>query len=157
MALIVDVDMRFAQPETERRKLEAFLERACSEALKAEGWDAAEVSVVVTGDEEIRTLNREFRGIDEPTDVLSFPLEEWEGDPAEGVPVGEILLGDVVISLERARSQADEYGHSLLRELGFLAVHGVLHLLGYDHETEDDRRAMREREEAVLSALGLTV
>ena len=95
--------------------------------------------------------------------MLSFPLEEWdleegedESEPGDPSPP-EVLLGDVVISLERAAAQSDEYGHSLQRELGFLLVHGVLHLLGYDHETDEERQAMREREEAILSQLGLEV
>ncbi len=163
MALIVDVDVRIAQSDADRLELESFLTRVGSQVLSAEGWNDAEVSVVVTGDDEIKALNREFRGKDEPTDVLSFPLEEWDleegedeselGDPSPP----EVLLGDVVISLERAAAQSDEYGHSLQRELGFLLVHGVLHLLGYDHETDEERQAMREREEAILSQLGLEV
>jgi len=167
MAVIVDVEVNADQPGVDRDELESFLVRVCSEALRAEGWQDAEVSVVVTGDEEIRTLNREYRGIDAPTDVLSFPLEEWEegpaGPPAAGAGAGanegppELPLGDVVISIERARQQAEEYGHSFWRELGFLAVHGVLHLLGYDHQSERERKVMREREEAILGELGLGV
>lgn len=156
MALIVDVDIRVE--DATGLELETFLERVVSKALAAEGLARGEVSVVVTGDDEIQALNRAYRGIDAPTDVLSFPLDE----PSEA-PVGEqgpplpVHLGDVVISLQRARVQAEEYGHSLRREIGFLAVHGVLHLLGYDHETEEEQRAMRAREEAVLALLGLAI
>jgi len=171
MALTVDVDVRSAASDAERRELEAFLGRVVARALSEEGLKDAEVSVVVTGDEEIRALNREYRGIDEPTDVLSFPLAEPGENASETAPFepaeragGEgglsgppVHLGDIVISLERARLQAEEYGHSFLRELGFLAVHGALHLLGYDHETEEERRLMRGREEAVLALLGLGV
>lgn len=113
-----------------------------------------EVSVVFADDEYIRELNRQYRGLDKATDVLSFALDEGEEPEVIGGPQ-ETLLGDIVISLETACRQAAEYGHSLERELAFLAVHGMLHLAGYDHEEESDRAAMRGREEEVLSLLGI--
>ncbi len=113
----------------------------------------AEVSLVFVDDEYIHRLNREYRGVDRPTDVLSFALQEGEPMPDAGEE--ETLLGDVVISLETARRQSEEYGHSFEREVAFLVAHGVLHLLGYDHQTEEEGRTMREKEEAVLGRLGL--
>lgn len=117
-----------------------------------------EVSVLITDDDGIHELNREFRGIDRKTDVLSFPMLEYESEekPKEDMlPGGENILGDIVISLETAVSQAEEYGHSVLREISFLTVHSMLHLFGYDHETDKDRQKMRDREEYFLNKLGL--
>lgn len=124
-------------------------------------WDC-EVSVLITDNENIRLLNAEHRGKDTPTDVLSFPMLDFGesgqivGDVAQQ-SVGGMMLGDIVISLERAAEQADEYGHSLEREVGFLTAHSMLHLLGYDHETgETAREVMRQKEERALLELGLT-
>ncbi|MGI6609355.1 MAG: rRNA maturation RNase YbeY [Limnochordia bacterium] len=116
----------------------------------------AEVSVVLGDDEMLHELNRSWRNVDAPTDVLSFALEEQDADePMHELGEGEPrLLGDIVISLPRARSQAAEYGHTLSRELAFLAVHGVLHLLGFDHDEEAERQEMRAHEEMILSKLG---
>jgi len=115
-----------------------------------------EVSILLVDDAAIRELNSLYRGIDAPTDVLSFAMNE---DTAEGegftVMEDDNILGDVVISLETASRQAEEYGHSLEREVGFLAVHGVLHLLGYDHAGDRDTARMRAREEEVLAGLDL--
>ena len=111
-----------------------------------------EVSVVLANDEYIHALNREYRGIDRPTDVLSFALNEGEEPEVIGGPE-EVLLGDIIISIETATRQATEYGHSLERELAYLTVHGILHLLGYDHMIEEDKQKMRREEEHVLSLL----
>lgn len=139
-------------------EIEKLLTAACSRALLIEGVAAAEVSLVVTGDRQIHELNRAYRGVDRPTDVLSFPLFEPDEvrqavEAAEGEPQA---LGDIVISIERAHAQGEEYGHGIRRELAFLAVHGLLHLLGYDHETEAERALMRAREEEILASLGLS-
>ena len=139
-----------------------FLRKAIRAVLNAEGVDRpCEIDVEITDDEGIRALNKEMRGVDAPTDVLSFPMFELkpgdkpsgrDADPATGL----VPLGDMCISFERARAQAGEYGHSARRELAYLAVHSVLHLLGYDHLDEGPMKAqMREREEAVLGSLGL--
>ena len=115
----------------------------------------SEVSVVLVDDRYIRQLNREYRDNDYATDVLSFALNEGdEPQIIDGSP--ENLLGDIIISLETAVRQANEYGHSLEREVAFLTVHGMLHLLGYDHEEEADRQEMRREEEFVLGKLGIT-
>jgi len=113
-----------------------------------------EVSLVLASDEYIHALNREYRGIDCSTDVLSFALNEGE-EPVVFDGPEEVLLGDIVISIETATRQAAEYGHSLERELAYLTVHGILHLLGYDHMTEEDKQEMRREEEYVLSLLGI--
>ena len=117
--------------------------------------DLAEVSLMFTDDETIHEMNREYRGIDRPTDVLSFALEEGEEEEIYGGPE-ENLLGDIIISVETATRQAEEYGHSVEREMAFLALHGMLHLLGYDHKEEEERKEMRAQEEAILASLGIT-
>lgn len=112
-----------------------------------------EVSLSFVDNAAIQELNRDFRGIESPTDVLSFPQADDENFAfIEGMP---LVLGDIVISLERALEQAEEYGHSIEREVLYLAVHGFFHLLGYDHESPEDQKAMREREERVLGELDL--
>ena len=142
--------------------LRSFLRRVIRAALDAEGVEApCEVSVLVTNDTGIHRVNVDMRGVDAPTDVLSFPMFELapgdkpsgdDADPATGL----VPLGDMCISLERAHAQAKEYGHSNRRELAYLAVHSVLHLLGYDHLDEGPMKAqMRGREEDIMSALGL--
>jgi probable rRNA maturation factor len=121
---------------------------------------AREVEVLFTDDEGIRALNARYRGKDEPTDVLSFPLEDAGASPGSGAPppqAGPIdpSLGSIVINLSRCQAQAEEYGHAFARELCYLTVHSVLHLLGYDHQTEADKAKMREHEERVMQKLGL--
>ncbi|MTV50149.1 rRNA maturation RNase YbeY [Heliobacillus mobilis] len=115
-----------------------------------------EISLVLTDDEKIRTMNLQYRNIDAPTDVLSFAMEEQTDDEPEFEdPSAGQILGDIIISVETAERQAKEYGHSLEREMGFLFVHGMFHLLGYDHQEEEDTRAMRAVEEKVLQNQGL--
>ena len=142
--------------------LSSFLRKVIRTALEAEGVDVpCEVSVLVTGDGGIRQVNLDMRGVDAPTDVLSFPMFDLTpGDkpgPEDADPATELVpLGDMCISLERAKAQAREYGHSNRRELAYLVVHSVLHLLGYDHLDEGAEKArMRAREEAVLLELGI--
>ena len=141
----------------------AFLRKVIRTALAAEGVDfPCEVDVPVTGDAGIRDINREMRQVDAPTDVLSFPVFDLtpgelpgpeDADPGTGL----VPLGDMVISLERVHAQAKEFGHSSRRELAYLAVHSVLHLLGYDHLDEGPmKQQMRVREEAILGELGIT-
>jgi len=138
----------------------ASLKRAVAAALVAEGRGSGyAVDVRVTDDAGIRALNRAHRGVDAPTDVLSFPLQLPANGAADApfvLPPGEpVHLGDLVLSWPRAVAQAAQYGHSVARESAYLAVHGVLHLLGYDHERPADARAMRAREETILGVLGL--
>jgi len=134
------------------------IRRLLTTALDLENLDApAEVGLTITDDARIQEMNRQYRQVDAATDVLSFPLLSEADLKGRGdfvtAPDGLVHLGDVVVSLPRAREQAAEFGHSLQRELGYLIVHGLLHLLGYDHETEADQRRMREREEAILAAV----
>ncbi|GIO27579.1 rRNA maturation RNase YbeY [Ornithinibacillus bavariensis] len=118
--------------------------------------DDAEVSVTFVTNEEIQEINRDYRNLDKPTDVISFALEESvEGEMAiigEDLPV---VLGDIIISVERAEEQAKDYNHSFERELGFLAVHGFLHLLGYDHMTKEDEKIMFGKQEEILGEYNL--
>ena len=141
----------------------AFIRKVIRTALAAEGMTLpCEVDVRLTHDSGIHEINKEMREVDAPTDVLSFPVfdlvpgelpEEEDADPGTGL----IPLGDMVISMERVTAQAKEYGHSNRRELAYLVVHSVLHLLGYDHLDEGpQKKQMREREEAILAELGIT-
>ncbi len=143
-------------------EMENVIERAVSttmEVLECGDTDC-EVSVLITDDEGIRKINRETRDIDAPTDVLSFPILEFDDN---GVMIDDsgdydgdlLLLGDIVISLERAAAQAEEYGHSLMRELGFLSAHSALHLMGFDHQGEEDTPVMQAHERAVMEKMGL--
>ena len=134
-----------------------LIRRCCNAVLRSEDFPgSAEVSVSFLNNEQIRELNRDHRGKDIETDVLSFPMGEngvYDANPETGASV----LGDIVISVEKAVTQAELYGHTLQREIGFLTVHSMLHLLGYDHEEGGLPAAlMREKEEEVLEELGLT-
>lgn len=133
-----------------------LVRRCCTAVLVQEEFDgAAEVSVTFVDDEEIHKLNRQFRNIDRSTDVLSFPLGE-NGVYDINHDTGAKMLGDIVISIPHAIDQADRYGHTLQREIGFLTVHSMLHLLGYDHVNGGiESVRMREKEETVLTKLGL--
>ena len=118
-----------------------------------------EVSVTFTDNEGIHELNKKFRGVDKPTDVLSFPLFDFEGETEEP-PIDEVMsnLGDIVISLEKAKEQAEEFGHSFERETAFLCVHSMLHLLGYDHErSEEEDVEMRSKQSEIMKIMGLEV
>ena len=144
--------------------IEALLQRVIPAVLETEGVKTAcEVDVLLTDDEGIHGINLEMREVDRPTDVLSFPMFDYTpGEPpvddADADPeTGLTPLGDMVLSLERARAQAQEFGHSAEREVAYLAVHSILHLLGYDHMDDGPQKAqMRSREEEILNALGIT-
>ena len=130
------------------------MEEAAGVLFQQEGVDEerAEISLTLVSLEEIRELNRDYRDVDRETDVLSFPQFE----SVENMPeFGELCLGDVVICLDKVEEQAKEFGHSFERELIYLFVHSLLHLLGYDHMEEDEKQEMRQREEAVMSAIDL--
>ena len=130
---------------------ESLIRSVVERALAREGASGS-VCVLITDAEEILRLNAGYRNIDRVTDVLTFPA--WEGDAILCPPDG--YLGDIAICLERAEEQASEYGHSLERELAFLAVHGALHLLGYDHMEPQDEKSMLARQEEILNELGYT-
>ena len=135
--------------------LRRLVKAAIAATLDFEDFTAdCEVSVTFTDNERIHVLNREYRNVDRPTDVLSFPL--YEGEEL-GQAFGPVALGDIVLSLEKAKAQAEEYGHSFEREVAFLTVHSTLHLLGYDHETsEEDETDMFRRQNAVMDLMGLS-
>lgn len=133
-----------------------LIRRCCHAVLELENFEGlAEVSVRFVDNEQIRQLNNTYRSIDRETDVLSFPLGE-NGEYDINYDTGAKMLGDIVISMEKAFEQAEFYNHSLQREVGFLTVHSMLHLLGYDHEASGlEEVRMREKEETVLTHIGL--
>ena len=142
--------------------LRALITKCALRVLESEGVDFdAFVDVTIVDGETIREMNREYRDKDAVTDVLSFPMYEfYNGEPEEELEAdpesGRVMLGDMILNYDRAREQAADFGHSVERECGFLTVHSVLHLLGYDHEREeDDRLLMRGKEEENLTSLGL--
>lgn len=133
-------------------EMNRLIERVIATAAEQESLASGEVSILLVDDREIQRYNARYRGVDQPTDVLSFSMLEGESLPSQEIPQ---LLGDILISMPRAVSQAAEFGHSLERELGFLVVHGFLHLLGYDHDTPEAEQEMFARQERVLARLGL--
>ena len=144
------------------RELEDTLKRVCQKTLEYEKCDFdAQISITRVDDEEIKRLNKEFREKDMPTDVLSFPILEFDSErnivDAEYDTDGDrIVLGDIVISAERAKEQAESFGHSFLREMSFLTVHSMLHLLGYDHvDDPEGERQMCTKQEEILSLLNI--
>lgn len=127
----------------------------------------AEVNVIFTDDEGIRQINRQYRQLDAPTDVLSFPLVDYEipadfghvEEQAEDYfnpETGELMLGDIILSVDKIEQQAREYGHTQKRELAFLVAHSMLHLMGYDHMEEGERKVMEEKQSQILTDLGIT-
>lgn len=147
---------------------EEVIKTVISKTLETENCPyETEVNVLLTGNEEIHEANKEFRGIDRPTDVLSFPMVDYEfpsdfscvdENPESYInpETDELLLGDIMISVDKVYEQANEYGHSPKREFAFLIAHSMLHLLGYDHIDEAERKVMEEKQEAILDALGIT-
>ncbi len=142
------IDARFASSVSG-----PWLKGVARRVLEVEGVAAAELGVVVTDDATVQRLNRDYAGEDAPTDVLSFPLTE--GEPFVSPPDGVLRLGEVVISYPTAERQAAEAGRATEAEVAHLLIHGVLHLLGYDHAEPEEERRMRAREEALLAAAGL--
>lgn len=148
--------------EEDTTELEALLEQVIPAALEAEGVELpCEINVLLTGDAGIQAINLAERGVDAPTDVLSFPMfdlrpgdkpSEADADPGSHL----VPLGDMVLNLDRVKSQGEEYGHGPRRECAYLAVHSILHLLGYDHMDDGPMKAqMRAREEDILGQLGI--
>ncbi|KUP34338.1 rRNA maturation factor [Bacillus halotolerans] len=154
MSLLIDiVDETGSVSEGMLKEVENLLQFAA----EREGvQDQAEVSVTIVTNEDIQQINKEYRGKDTPTDVISFALEE-EGEDEVEIVGAEMppVLGDIIISADRTREQAEEYNHSFKRELGFLAVHGFLHLLGYDHMTKEEEEEMFTKQKDLLDAYGL--
>ena len=153
MTVLIDI-----RTEGFPEEMEAVMEKIALDSLKYEGFqEECEISISIVDNEEIHQINNQFRGIDRPTDVLSFPqLTFEEGEIMDRNEKGEVVLGDIIISLERAREQAEEYGHSLRREFAFLVAHSMLHLLGYDHMTPEEAAVMEAKQEEVLQRLGIT-
>ena len=151
------ISMENAQDKIE---LGEYLEQRLQDGLNAVAKlhdldDMTEVDITIVDDDEIHQLNRDYRGVDRPTDVLSFALDEDDEDEPELLEGQLHLLGDIIISAETATRQAEEFGHGLEREIVYLAVHGLLHLLGYDHMVEEDKVIMRAKEEEALRAINL--
>lgn len=139
-------------------EIEKLVREVLTHAAKMENLSGnLEVSVTFMNDDEIQKINAEYRGKDKPTDVISFALEEMSEDEVAIIREDDmpVVLGDIVISVETAHRQAEEYGHDDRREIGFLALHGFLHLLGYDHLTEDEEKKMFSRQTDILSSFGL--
>lgn len=144
------------------RETVKLIEKAVKSCVKSEGFPyKCEVVITLTDNDAIREINREYRNIDRPTDVLSFPVLEYVNGEPEILPADidpdtkTVSLGDIIISVEKAQEQAESFGHSPEREFAFLAVHGMLHLLGYDHETEEEEKIMFAKQEDILNGLGL--
>jgi probable rRNA maturation factor len=148
---------------------QALISQVATRALESEHcpYDEVTVNVLNTDNEGIREYNREYRDIDKETDVLSFPNLDFEEPGVFDLPesrkadyfdpdTGELVLGDIILSTDRIRSQAEEYGHSQRREMAFLVAHSILHLCGYDHMEEEARIVMEEKQEAILQSLGIT-
>ena len=155
MTLLIDDMNEWLKGNPERFKI---IEDVIKGSLEEERFlEDVEVSVTLTDNEEIKQINAQHRNIDELTDVISFPQIEWENQPSTYTSLtGEdIILGDIVISVDRLVSQAEEYGHSLERELGFLVAHSMFHLLGYDHMEKEEEEQMVDKQERVLVKLGL--
>ncbi len=144
----MDIEVRQDEVALDSSVLRA-MELSIETCLETQGLKGSEVSLSIVDDREMHELNLQYRGVDRTTDVLSFPLEEDR-------PKEPCLLGDIIVSAPKAKQQAEEYGHSLMREMSFLVVHGTLHLLGYDHMTPEEDEEMQRLQEEVLAGLGIT-
>ncbi|MCY9016289.1 rRNA maturation RNase YbeY [Priestia megaterium] len=155
MSLVIDfIDETNEVSEEQQKELEKLLEAA---AIYENLQEDAEVSVTFVDNDRIQEINHQYRHKNQPTDVISFALEEMGKDEMQ--IIGDEMprvLGDIVISIPKAHEQAEEYNHSFMRELGFLTVHGFLHLLGYDHETSEDEKEMFTRQKDILEQYGLS-
>jgi probable rRNA maturation factor len=141
---VINVEFNDQQDEIEiSQEMLKLLEEVIITAAELEGYSGGEVSIAFVSNQQIKDLNNDYRDKNEVTDVLSFPIDDE-------------MLGDIIISANRALEQADEYGHSLKRELAYLTVHGMLHLFGYDHHSKEEKKEMRQKEERVLTQLGIS-
>jgi probable rRNA maturation factor len=162
----------FVQNETSAKfdfDWQELIEKVCTAAFSSEGApvDNSSVNILITDSEGIREMNRDYRGIDSPTDVLSFPNLDFEEPAVFDIPesrvadytdpeTGELLLGDIILNADRVFSQAEEFGHSVKREMAFLVAHSCLHLCGYDHMEKDEETVMFSKQEEILTGLGIT-
>lgn len=153
MTLLIDNRTDFEITE----EFEKLFNDVVKESLRYEEFDPeCEVSLSIVSNDEIQEINKQFREIDAPTDVLSFPLLTFEeGEQADVNENNEIMLGDIIISIDKAKAQAEEYGHGLRRELAFLTAHSMLHLMGYDH-MEEEQKEMFKKQDDILNNLGIT-
>ena len=153
MTLLIDNRTNFELTD----EIKKMLEKVCLKSLQYEEFNEdCEISLSIVTNDEIHDINKQFRNIDSPTDVLSFPqLTFEEGEEADVNENGEIVLGDIIISIDRAKEQAEEYGHSLKRELAFLSVHSMLHLMGYDHMVPEEEEDMFRRQKEILIEAGI--
>ena len=136
---------------------EKVAEAVVSASLEHESFPyEAEVNLTLTDNEGIHAINKEYRQIDRPTDVLSFPMLSYENEDDFNPDTGEVMLGDIIISVDKVKEQAIEYGHSEKREFAFLITHSMLHLFGYDHMEADEAAVMEEHQRKILDALGIT-
>lgn len=154
MTLLIDNRTDFEITE----EFEKLFNDVVKESLRYEEFDTeCEVSLSIVSNDEIQEINKQFREIDAPTDVLSFPLLTFEeGEQADVNENNEIMLGDIIISIDKAKAQAEEYGHGLRRELAFLTAHSMLHLMGYDHMEEEEQKEMFKKQDDILNNLGIT-
>ena len=141
----------FVQVEEDIKELDT-VKKVLESAIKKEELENVSFNLIIVDNKYIHELNKTYRGIDRETDVITFALED---EDSLVIPDDERILGDIYISIDKAKSQAEEYGHSLLRELSFLAVHGFYHLLGYDHMTKEDEEVMFKKQEEVLEEYGI--
>ncbi|MFW6308550.1 MAG: rRNA maturation RNase YbeY [bacterium] len=137
----VKINNKISEKKVDEELFDLF-EKIVREGVRLEGYNKGEVSIALVNDENIKKLNQKYRNLNQPTDVLSFPLDDE-------------LLGDIIISVETAYRQAEEYGHSFQREMSYLLTHGLLHILGYDHKNPGDKKQMRQKEERILSKFNL--
>ena len=154
MTLLIDNRTDFEITE----EFEKLFNDVVKESLRYEEFDPeCEVRLSIVSNDEIQEINKQFREIDAPTDVLSFPLLTFEeGEQADVNENNEIMLGDIIISIDKAKAQAEEYGHGLRRELAFLTAHSMLHLMGYDHMEEEEQKEMFKKQDDILNNLGIT-
>lgn len=155
---MINIDFLNNQSEFETNNFENIICKVAEEVLLIHNVTKnVEISVVFTDDAEIKSINSDFRNINSSTDVLSFPQYEYSipGDVSK-IEDMTLILGDIIISLEHAEAQAIEYNHSINREVGYLSAHSMLHLLGYDHMNDEDKKLMREKEELIMKNIKLT-
>lgn len=139
---VIKIDINNKTKKDIDEELLHLFRRIAGLAAELEGYENGELSIALVNNQEIQQLNKKYREVDEPTDVLSFPMDEE-------------VWGDVIISMNRVQEQAEEYGHSITREACYLVIHGVLHLLGYDHHSQEEKAKMRQHEERILSDLNI--
>lgn len=158
MINVLEIEYNDETGELSENQIQQILELLTLAAEMENITEESELSLTFVTNEKIHQINKEYRGVDRPTDVISFALEESVEEEIEiiGAPSMPRILGDIIISIPKAKEQAMEYGHSFMRELGFLAVHGFLHLLGYHHGTKEEEKEMFTKQEKILTQFGLS-